>query len=130
MEVKEMTEKRKGLLIKKIQNDEITYDDLEKDEDFLFILDNGYKFSEGMIEDILCDFADAEGEIVEEKIVNERRWNTDKEIVVRFGKRFFSFCVAEGNTEMQETYYDTDIIEVFPKEITIKKTIYVQKENL
>ena len=130
MEVKEMTEKRKGLLIKKIQNDEITYDDLEKDEDFLFILDNGYKFSEGMIEDILCDFADAEGEIVEEKIVNERRWNTDKKIVVRFGKRFFSFCVAEGNTEMQETYYDTDIIEVFPKEITIKKTIYVQKENL
>ena len=125
-----MTEKRKGLLIKKIQNDEITYDDLEKDEDFLFILDNGYKFSEGMIEDILCDFADAEGEIVEEKIVNERRWNTDKKIVVRFGKRFFSFCVAEGNTEMQETYYDTDIIEVFPKEITIKKTIYVQKENL
>ena len=130
MEVKEMTEKRKGLLIKKIQNDEITYDDLEKDEDFLFILDNGYKFSEGMIEDILCDFADAEGEIVEEKIVNERRWNTDKKIVVRFGKRFFSFCVAEGNTEMQETYYDTDIIEVFPKEITIKKTIYVQNENL
>ena len=130
MEVKEMTEKRKELLIKKIKNDEITYDDFEKDEDFLFILDNGYKFSEGMIEDILCDFADAEGEIVEEKIVNERRWNTDKKIVVRFGKRFFSFCVAEGNTEMQETYYDTDIIEVFPKEITIKKTIYVQKENL
>ena len=125
-----MTEKRKELLIKKIKNDEITYDDFEKDEDFLFILDNGYKFSEGMIEDILCDFADAEGEIVEEKIVNERRWNTDKKIVVRFGKRFFSFCVAEGNTEMQETYYDTDIIEVFPKEITIKKTIYVQKENL
>ena len=125
-----MTEERKELLIKKIKNDEITYDDFEKDEDFLFILDNGYKFSEGMIEDILCDFADAEGEIVEEKIVNERRWNTDKKIVVRFGKRFFSFRVAEGNTEMQETYYDTDIIEVFPKEITIKKTIYVQKENL
>ena len=130
MEVKEMTEERKELLIKKIKNDEITYDDFEKDEDFLFILDNGYKFNEGMIEDILCDFADVEGEIVEEKIVGERRWNTDKEIVVRFGKRFFSFCVAEGNTEMQETYYDPDIIEVFPKEITIKKTIYVQKENL
>ena len=130
MEVKEMTEERKELLIKKIKNDEITYDDFEKDEDFLFILDNGYKFNEGIIEDILCDFADVEGEIVEEKIVGERRWNTDKKIVVRFGKRFFSFCVAEGNTEMQETYYDTDIIEVFPKEITIKKTIYVQKENL
>jgi len=45
--------------------------------------------------------------------------------------RFFEFEYGEPNTEMQDyDYSDIGIIEVFPKEITIKRTAYVRKENL
>lgn len=119
-----MTNERKEELLEKIKKDEITYDDFNSAEDFLFIFDNGYKFKDWMIGDIIYDLGDVYGEIVKEEIIDIRRWNTYKEIILRFKDRFFKFGVDEGNTEQQETYYDENIVEVIET-----KQGFIEKEN-
>lgn len=122
-----MTKEREKELLEKIKKDEIKYKDFKEAEDFLFIFDHGYNFDEHLIEKIIWDFGKTEGEIVLEKIIDKRRWHTDKNIVIKFENRYFLFDVSEGNTEEQESEYNNEIIEVVPKEIIIKKIIYEEK---
>lgn len=123
-----MTKEREKELLEKIRRNEIKYEDFQEAEDFLFIFDNGYNFSEELVGDIISDFAEVEGEIVSEKIIDERRWFIDKEVVIKFKDRYFSFIVSKGATEEQENEYSDEIIEVIPKEVVIKKIIYEEKK--
>ena len=123
-----MTREREKELLEKIKKDEIEYEDFKEAEDFLFIFDNGYKFNEYLIGDIIWDFGETKGKIVSEEIIDKRRWHTDKDIVVKFKDRFFLFEVAEGNTEAQENEYSDEITEVFPKKVIIEKIIYETKK--
>ena len=116
-----MTKEREKELLEKIRRDEIKYEDFQEVEDFLFIFDNGYNFSEELVGDIISDFAEVEGEIVSEEIIDERRWFIDKEVVIKFKDRYFSFIKSEGENENE---YSDEIIEVIPKEVVIKKIIY------
>jgi len=123
-----MTKEREKKLLEKIRRDEIKYEDFQEVEDFLFIFDNGYNFSEELVGDIISDFAKVEGEIVSEEIIDKRRWFIDKEVVIKFKDRYFAFIVSEGATEEQENEYSDEIIEVIPKEVVIKKIIYEEKK--
>ena len=123
-----MTKEREKELLEKIRRDEIKYEDFQEVEDFLFIFDNGYNFSEELVGDIISDFAKVEGEIVSEEIIDKRRWFIDKEVVIKFKDRYFAFIVSEGATEEQENEYSDEIIEVIPKEVVIKKIIYEEKK--
>lgn len=116
-----MTKEREKELLEKIRRNEIKYEDFQEAEDFLFIFDNGYNFSEELVGDIISDFAEVEGEIVSEEIIDERRWFIDKEVVIKFKDRYFSFIKSEGENENE---YSDEIIEVIPKEVVIKKIIY------
>ena len=115
-----MTKEREKELFEKIRRDEIEYEDFQKAEDFLFVFDNGYKFSEKLVEDIISDFAEVEGEIVSVKIINERRGFIDREIVIKFKNRYFAFIESEE----QANYYSDEITEVFPKKVIIEQIIY------
>ena len=71
------------------------------------------------------------GETVEIERGEPHRWVTYVTEVKEIMGRFFEFKYGEPNTEMQDyDYSGIGIIEVFPKEITIKRTAYVRKENL
>lgn len=123
-----MTKEREKELLEKIKKDEIEYKDFKEAEDFLFIFDNGYKFSEYLIGDIIWDFGETKGEIVSEEIIDERRWFLDKEIIIKFKDRYFLFLESKGKTEEQENEYSDEITEVFPKKVIIEKIIYETKK--
>lgn len=108
-----MEKEREKLLLEKIKTNKIEYRDLNCAEDFLFLFDHNYKFQENDMGNIIYDFGDVHGEIVEEKRGEKHRWHTEIDIIIKFNDRYFKFSGMEGNTELQESEYSTNIIEVF-----------------
>ncbi len=66
---------------------------------------------------------DLEGfEIIKEEIYQQRRWETDYEVIVKrvSDNKFFRGCFSKGSTEQQDSqpfeYDEPDFEEVFPVE--------------
>ena len=53
-----MTKEREKEILEKIRRNEIEYEDFREAEDFLFIFDNRYRFSEEFLEDIISYFSE------------------------------------------------------------------------
>lgn len=74
--------------------------------------------------DYLEEYAD---ETVVDEIVGHRRWDVDKRMVLRFGRRYVEVVYSVGATEYQDYNSEREFREVFPK--VVEKTIYTTKRG-
>ena len=117
---------KKEELLDKWFNSEIEIKKLSEEEILCLIDENA-----DLLEEDIVYIVEEVGETVKLERGEPHRWVTYVTEVKKIMGRFFEFEYGEPNTEMQEyDYSDTGIIEVFPKEVTIKKTVYVRKEEL
>lgn len=69
-------------------------------------------------------------EVIYDKIIDNRRWSIDHEIVIKKDGKFYMDTYSVGATESQDEspweYSEPNFVEVFPHEETI--TVY-RKEN-
>lgn len=80
----------------------------------------------------LTDELDLPESAIEDKIVGNRRWSVDHQIIFKLGDKFYSAYYSVGATEYQEEYpweheHEVKCVEVHQVEKTIK--IWEKKKN-